>query len=598
MKNILSKNNFYFLILITQFLFLNLFNTEYSIKSLLFSSFSTLAIFLYLNITEKKVSKIDPKITIITLCYLLFSLISFFLSQTPNLGLAEVTSDTVFLTLFLTLISIPKSKFNLTKATIYIAKANILLQSSYVFYQTLFAEQTRAFGSFLSYTDHRLIYPNALGLSLVLSILAILPTDKSQKNTLGLISIGFTSLLFSFSRGAILSLLIPTIIYASYLIYKHQKNILKKITLSFLIGFVLFIIPFQILPKFQSSLPIDNKITFAGTEKITSFDERLQFFTETPKLAIQKPILGFGPNSFSYIFPSVQKIPLSNSQHPHNIFLKIITERGLTNLLFFLAFLSLVTISAYKSFKQNPATLPLTLSLFGLLLHNSIDYNLQFPINSLLIILISSSLIPKKTAHTSKLHLSIFPIIFIFTTSYLFLNHLTLKKPDLSPLNISDINYQNSIQLHTNSLPDLNSKIDYLSNQTQNNPHNSFLYNQLAHLYLQNNQHLQAIQHFQKSIQIDSKNFWNPYNFLIQTINKYDPQLIQPILPSTIINLTQYQQAAQLNLHYTSQSDNILQAIQTCQNILTNPYLTQDQQTQVQNILSVLLSSHERFNRS
>lgn len=598
MKNILSKNNFYFFILIGQFLFLNLFNTEYSIKSLLFSSVSTLAIFLYLNIIEKKAAKIDPKITIITLCYLLFSVISFFLSQTPNLGLAEVTSDTIFFTLLLTLISIPKSKFNLTKATISIAKANIFLQSSYVLYQTIFTEQTRAFGTFLSYTDHRLIYPNALGLTLVVSILAILPTNKSNKNTFGLISIGFASLLLSFSRGAILSLLIPATLYSFYLIYKHQKNILKKTTLSFLVGLVLFIFPFQALPKFQSNLEIDNKITFTGTEKITSFDERLQFFTETPKLAIQKPIFGFGPNSFSYIFPSIQKIPLSNSQHPHNIFLKITSERGLTNLLFFLSFLSLISISSYKSFKQNPSTLPLTLSLFGLILHNSIDYNLQFPINSLLVILILSSLIPKKSDHTSKLYLAIFPLILMITTSYLFLNHITLKKPDLSPLKISDINYQNSIQLHTNSLPDLNLKIDYLSNQIQNNQHNSFLHNQLAHLYLQNNQHPQAIQYFQKSIQIDSKNFWNPYNYLTQTINQHDPQSIQPILPNTITNLNQYQQAAQLNLHYTSQSDNILQAIQTCKNILENPYITQDQQIQVQNILSVLLGSHKSFNRS
>jgi O-antigen ligase len=558
---------------------------------ILLTSIVSLFIIIQQHYTKSKTQKINPKLTAILSAYSILSIASYIFSQTPNQGLAEITQDLSLFCLFISLIKIPKTTLNLNQFLSSISKIIISIQSVFVIYQVYILKAERTYGTFFHWYDHRLVYPNALGLCLVTTVFLL--QNPKQKHQTFWTTLALSSLFFTYSRGAILAgLFTGMLLIAQTVLSKNFKKIIKPIT-SILIASLIFISTNQLLLNNQPE-QIEEKLTFQGTEHITSVMERLQFFTQTPKLIIQKPIFGYGPSSYEYIFPTIQKIPLSNSQHPHNIFLKIGSERGLIALFVFLSII-LLTLHKTLTTKDYQSTLHLLLALTAALLHSQIDYNFNLPLNSLLFILILSTIWQKHPSHKINQTYLLIPAILLIFTSQLFFKHLTYKAGAISPLNLSKINYLDSSILAAKQTSNLSQKINLVRTHTQKNKYDSFAISHLGHLYTKNNQLNQAIQQFQKSIQINPKNFWYPYNQLLQAhiTTNTNPSLetIQEILN----NLTEYQNAAAQNLHYTSQSDNLIQAIQTTENLL-KLNLTSTQRASTLNIQKSLRSSHKSFN--
>lgn len=572
------------------------FNTEYNIKLILLTATAVLSISLW-AFYPKKDQKINPKLHITTLSYIGLSILSYIFSQTSNVGLAELTQGSTYLLLFLTLTNLSSTTLNTKKLTQVFAKLTIAIQSTFIFHQIFILKVDRAYGTFFHWFDHRLIYPNALALSLLMS-LYLLQNDK-VKNKTPWTFLATTGLLFTYSRGAIIAgILTGLILLSTQIIHKKYKQLLTS-SLTILLSITLFLFSNTFLLQ-SNQTQLDQKFTFQGTEKITSVMERLQFFTQTPKLIIKQPVLGFGPNSFQYTFPLVQEIPLSNSQHPHNIFLKISTERGILTLL---AFALLILLTTHKIFhnKDYLHNLNLVLALFSAMLHSQIDYNFNLPLNSLLIIVILSAIWqPTSTYSTKKQTNLALPILVTIFSIILFGKHFTYKLPNLSPFKLENINYLDSSIKASNQSNNQATKITILEKHTQNNQYDSFGFSHLGHLYQENNQPTKAAQAFHKSIEINPKNFWYPYNqltYIYKTIPQTKTNLTKSWIQNTIQNLDQYQVAAQQNLHYTSQSDNIIQAIQTSENLL-ELNLQEDQKQQVSSILNSLRSSYKRFNRN
>ncbi len=565
------------------FIALNFLNTEYNIKAILLLPVSILTIALYQKY-KKSSLQVPKKILWITLLYLIVSIISYFLSKTPNVGLAEITQDFNSLFLLILLISTKKDLLNLKKLSYKLASLNIVIQSTLILYQVFHLASERGYGSFLSFFDHRLIYPNATALSLLLSIFTI-QTSKPTKLQIFLTLLGTIGLLFTYSRGAIIAFTLCSILYlVIQLAQQNLKDSIQKLVTIF-IAVIIFASSNLIVESQNSNL--SQKFTFQGTEQITSVQERLQFFKTAPELWMDHPVVGYGPYSYKYIFPTVQDIPLSNSQHPHNIFLKVQIERGTVATIIFIGLIITLLMPIIKNKTYLTQTGPL-LAISAAILHSQIDYNFNLPLNSFLLIIILSSLFQNYNFKISKApFISIISILPL--TALLFTYHLTYKSPHISLLKLDDINYQDTLIKASIQSQSITSQIQLASKHTTLNPYDSYAFNYLGDLYEQNLNYQAAIQAYQKSIAINPKNYWYPYSKITKYSKAYEFQKV-------LQNLQEYNNAAKQNLHFTSQSQNINYAIQTTQNLLNDPNI-QDK-NQLNEIYKELLQSRERFSSS
>jgi hypothetical protein len=572
------------LFITTQFL-----NTEYSLRAILLSSVISF-IMLGQKVITKSSLQLPQNITKLTFLYLVTSLISLFLSKTPNIGLSEITQDFSYLFIFLILISYTKSKLDISNILITLAKANIIIQSVLVIVQIFVLNQTRAYGSFMSFFDDKLVYPNALGLSLILSIFLIQDTNKNHKWIIS--CLGIFSLLFTYSRGAILSAILGATVYILIITVQKKYKQIPKVISTIVLASLTFLISSTFLTT--NSVNLQEKFTFQGTEQITSLMERKQFLFLSPQLGLDHILNGYGPNSFQYIFPTIQEIPLSNSQHPHNVLIKIFIERGLISLVIFFAIILLTIHLVFKDkihFKQTG----LITGLFAVSLHSLIDYNFNLPLNSLFLVLTLSAIWQqKKEKQTQTIKITSLAISTATITTILFLSHFTYRYPHLSPLKLNQINYKDSLIQASNQQESAESKIQLVIKHTIKNPYDSFGLSNLGYLYKDSNQEELAIKAFQNSIKINPKNFWYPYNQLTSLFKSNKSNLSDQKIEDYILLLQEYKIAADQNLHFTAQSDNIQQAIKTAQNLT---FITdkKDELFELNKILESLRSSQERF---
>ena len=128
---------------------------------------------------------------------------------------------------------------------------------------------------------------------------------------------------------------------------------------------------------------VTEKVTFTADEGGSSVSERRQFWEQAWELSKEHPILGWGPYSFRFIQPRLQTSVLATSDHPHNVFLKLLVETGWPGMVLFLGILFTVLYGALRKFQIPSSKLQtthcfLTIGVLGVLAHNLIDYNLQF----------------------------------------------------------------------------------------------------------------------------------------------------------------------------------------------------------------------------
>lgn len=585
MKLKLGKEKIIIGLLYLQAIISLVFNTPYAFKSILLAGSTAILAFL---IFTKENKKINSKLLVLISMYLSFSLLSFLMSQTSNLGLAELTQDMILFSQLLFLSSLNKKTINLKQTLINISYINIFIQFFTSSYQQITSTNLRHAGTFFNHFVEAQLYPNALALSLIPAIILTLPNKKSKLLHYIPFVLGIITMLNSLSRGASLSLIAACIPLLLLSIKNKEYKHLAKLFSSAIISILLFSL--LIFVRTNNDLPTNsyiNKVNFSGTERVTSINDRSGFLINSIELIKQKPFIGFGPNSFQEIYPTVQKNILSNSLHPHNIILKTQVERGIFTTL---SFLLLCIVTSYLYIKNDDFDINVFLSIVGIFIHNSIDYNLNFYFNLFFAILILSCIWQSidKNFKYPKLGPLITATLFLgyFTTV-----HISYQKPDLSILDNSQLNYLNSYQLSNNL-------IESTEKHVSKNQYDSKAYNYLGSLYLGKSDYQSAIKNFEKSLSVDSKNFWNPYANLVTSINKTDKKLIKKHEAQIIQELKSYNEAAKVNLHYTSQSNNIKEAIFTAEALQKNNKLSTENQQEVTKILNELRHSQKTFSRN
>jgi O-antigen ligase len=91
---------------------------------------------------------------------------------------------------------------------------------------------------------------------------------------------------------------------------------------------------------------------------------RLLLWRDTLRMAASRPILGWGPETFSTEFPKFQSLELARAypdfyhESPHNIILDELVSKGLPGALVFLAWIGLAAMAAWRALKR-PKEAPL-----------------------------------------------------------------------------------------------------------------------------------------------------------------------------------------------------------------------------------------------
>ncbi len=333
----------------------------------------------------KEVKPDTEKLKRLLIGFSIVSLVALFFSQTKNVGLNEILMESAVILLIVSLITSRYwVQFFYTTIPFIIG-----IQGFYSIIQYLTREESRVAGTFLSNIVEANYFPNALGLFWVITIpiLWISENKKFSLTSILLTVLGVTSLFLTFSRGAIIAFALVCVIAGiSFLRNGHTKKIVAvvvSIAVSALLAFGLTQV--RGASELEANSIVD-KATFQGTEAVTSVGERSQFFGGSLKLMLDRPLIGFGPSSFSYVYPKVQPMLLANAPHPHNVYLKVGVERGVIAMLILLAFtlaFGMTTVEKLKNIKEKRrvnATM-IGAALVGGLAHNLIDFNFNFVLN-------------------------------------------------------------------------------------------------------------------------------------------------------------------------------------------------------------------------
>ena len=336
--------------------------------------------------------------------FLILSLLSFAFSETEHHGFDEVVQLVSYsLLLYYVLPSLDTNKtLNLVSKTIAVG----FLLSCFIGCGIYILQPISRFsGTFFDARFHTDYWPNAWAEFALLAwpfvvYYVLRNTSKLTSSTLRWLIIGliFGCLFLSYSRGALLCLLAQMMLGLGHYVYQNitNKTLRLKKTSTILFAkkictvLIASVITFAGINHLRSQFfPIESltaKATFQASEGKSSVNERRDFWKQALVLAMQKPMLGYGPYSFRFTQTPYATSVLATSDHPHNVFLKIAAERGIPTMIIFS--LLLVTIGcsllrqSFNAVKSDSSILTLQTCIFvgltGVLLHNIIDFNLQF----------------------------------------------------------------------------------------------------------------------------------------------------------------------------------------------------------------------------
>ena len=325
------------------------------------------------------------------------TILSFWLSHTANYGTDEVMHTVTVSLLFFWLVRECIDNERVRSALLRIIVLSTLVACFIGLIVYIGQPVSRMVGSFFDARFHTDYWPNAWAELLILCwpIALLLKRDGRVTTTVRtsvLLGILLGSLLLSFSRGGIIVVVIQVVTGAMMYVMSGKAHVplrtrVPMIALILSTALALF---FSANALRGMTFPVESvvkKATFSAQEKRSSVSERAQFWSQSTALTLERPLIGWGPYSFRFTQPRLQSSILATADHPHNVILKLSSERGIPAAVLFLAIIGVLACAAagtiflrrsHTSQADTPAVIALSLSLFGVLLHNVIDYNLQF----------------------------------------------------------------------------------------------------------------------------------------------------------------------------------------------------------------------------
>lgn len=258
---------------------------------------------------------------------------------------------------------------------------------------------SRFVGTFFDHRFHTDYWPNAWAQFVLLMWPLLLWTlfTRNEKKVPKLLRhdwmkgviLGFVCacLFLSYSRGGFIAFGGQLVVLGLLaLLFQRRVVTWKRVPLTVLSAAVTALLLFSginsIRDNFHDVQSVVEKATFSADEGTSSVSERKDFWMQAATLAQQRPVFGWGPYSFRFLQPHIQKGVLQTSDHSHNVFLKYASERGIPAAAFLCLVFLMSLFSGLRLIRQKSSQVPLevflVVAIAGVIAHNLIDYNLQF----------------------------------------------------------------------------------------------------------------------------------------------------------------------------------------------------------------------------
>ncbi len=328
--------------------------------------------------------------------FLLWTFASYLLSTTRNYGLDEVLRDA---SVFLLVLQIARSADRAALGDRLLRTvgwcALVALGIGVCVY--VLQPVNRFVGTFFDFRFQTDYWPNAWAQFVLLAwpaVLWMIATARGRYRAIMVAAIGLLlgGLLLSYSRGGMLAFGGQCVLLAMLLFLRSRLHVtsfpwrkaLAGVGVAVVAALLLFFVSNGIRAHFYEVESVASKVTFTAAEGNSSITERSAFWRQAATLATRRPAFGWGPGSFRFVQPHVQRGILATSDHPHNVFLKLAMERGIVaSLLYLLIVAAIIGVAIFMEWRDasggrlTPRTV-MIVSACGVLAHNLIDYNLQF----------------------------------------------------------------------------------------------------------------------------------------------------------------------------------------------------------------------------
>jgi len=553
--------------------------------------FSVLLFFIVLYERKHKKEKAGFEKSLIVSLIALF-ILGFLNSQTQNIGFSEVLA---FTSVFITYLVFAYQKPIFIRRFLKVVAISSLLAVVLGYFLYIYWPEPRMVGPFFNLLYHAHLWPNAFALFLLSTwpiFLLYFEKKNSRTNFVFALVLGLlaSAIFLSFSRGAMIAFLGQSILFIIYFFKRINTKILIFTLLSIVFAFSFVFSANYFRNLNHEVLNIEERISFANSESLTSKQERIDFWEGSIELIKEEPLTGFGPFSFRYAYNPIQENFLANADHPHNLFLKIGVEYGLITLIAFIAFLLTGFVTVLNRFsklnKQNKDLLYiLFVSVAGIFAHNLIDYNLNFFANLLLLFLflafirsiVSNNYIKTNNSLTFSLSFLVF-LITLFEGSVLVMAEVkdeSYLKYSLFPRNyylntagelIQNENFDSALEVLEiqTALNSLDAKAIYLRGVIYCNENFENFDLETCKNYLE------------EAIELNPKNEWRYYRDYARVLIKMDNyEALNKFVLEISPLILQYFNYVENNVHFTAYTNNVESAADLIEILI--PYLSADE---------------------
>ncbi|MBN1632746.1 MAG: O-antigen ligase family protein [Ignavibacteria bacterium] len=302
---------------------------------------------------------------------------------------------------------------------------------------------------------------------------------ESRKNIFTLLSgFGlFVILTYTFllrSRISYIILFIYIIFIIFFFLYHRKKTNIVFAKHKYVLLIIILIASFSLsfLPLSQIEPERKNVADASGSYLKYRYEPnfgRITFYDASIRLFLEKPVFGIGTNAFPGYYGKYQWDELGDRvvynisfTHPHNEFLKVLSENGIFAFIIFSVIIFYPFIRLFKKIKLNIAAFPFFLCYTGVLINMLVAFPLS---NVSLMILFTISagyaLIPYdkneviKKSHSGKILIIFLIIISVFS---LYVNFIRYKS-EIKYIEAMQMKFDNKYKEMTNILENIDKNI-------------------------------------------------------------------------------------------------------------------------------------------
>jgi O-antigen ligase len=325
--------------------------------------------------------------------------------------------------------------------------------------------------------------------------------------------------------------------------------------------------------NYADNFELEDRFNFSDQTGLNSVNERSEFFAGAIEMFKQRPFFGYGANSFKWVYPQFQKGFLSLSDHAHNVFLKIASEKGVFALMSFVSFLILIFWqSKFWKFETSFEKKIIASGVFAALVHSLVDYNLNF-VSAGLVFFAVLALLPKRNAkgnQTGTFGKVFFCALCLVVSGILLASSLKIFR-DISTyksligkqqITVEEIVEFKPLITHFSILrlaeyfPE--KRLEIYQHHVGINPYDAWVISDIGEIYFRRGDHVKAFEHFKRAFELNPKNSFVNYLRLVKTakiLGKTETVLLLKELVPPLIE--EYEALHAINLHFTQKTDEL-----------------------------------------